>query len=110
MRNVIADVAESRRAAANSYGAGYDQGYLDVLEELLNDVARVMSSKFRGVDSRDEMTGFVGLVADKDRQIGRRIHPIRTVHKDLHKSGRDLQERHTGKRCATGRTTKIVFT
>jgi hypothetical protein len=34
-RNVSANVAESRGVSPNSYGAGYDQGRLDVLEELL---------------------------------------------------------------------------
>lgn len=38
-RDASGDVAESRKIAPNSYGAGYDQGYLDVLEELLNDAA-----------------------------------------------------------------------
>lgn len=42
-RDASADVAQSRKAAPNSYGAGYDQGYLDVLEELLNDAARAQS-------------------------------------------------------------------
>jgi hypothetical protein len=44
-RDASADVASSHRAAPNSYGAGYDQGYLDVLEELLNDVARASTSE-----------------------------------------------------------------
>lgn len=39
-RDAAVDAAESRLAAPNSYGAGYDQGYLDVIEELLNDTAR----------------------------------------------------------------------
>lgn len=39
-RDASADVAQSRKIAPNSYGAGYDQGYLDVLEELLNDATR----------------------------------------------------------------------
>lgn len=38
-RDASADVARSRKIAPNSWGAGYDQGYLDVLEELLNEVA-----------------------------------------------------------------------
>ena len=40
-RDASADVAQSRKIAPNSYGAGYDQGYLDVIEELLNDAALV---------------------------------------------------------------------
>jgi hypothetical protein len=35
-RDASADVAESTKAAPNSYGAGYDQGYLDAIEEILN--------------------------------------------------------------------------
>ncbi len=38
-RDASADVAESTKAAPNSYGAGYDQGYLDAIEEILNTTA-----------------------------------------------------------------------
>lgn len=42
-RDASVDVAESRKVAPNSYGAGYDQGYLDVIEEILNDAKRPAS-------------------------------------------------------------------
>lgn len=34
-REASADVAESTKDAPNSYGAGYDQGYLDAIEAIL---------------------------------------------------------------------------
>ena len=36
MGDTSAEVAEITKISPNSYGAGYYQGYLDALEELLN--------------------------------------------------------------------------